>query len=213
MKRYLLTLFALTLAFQCNAAEEQAYLSNPQYGEFIEEGNFLKQVSLISFDSEENTEDSELPRTLQNDDGTKVDFSNIDPEMVAIEEEVLEQINEYRASQGLSPLALSRELTEMAREHSYNMAEEIVPFGHDGFLNRARQAFKTIRCSRFAENVAFNQGATDPATTAVKGWLASKGHHRNIVGRYDKTGIGIAQDDEGRIFFTQIFAGGRCGGY
>ncbi len=39
----------------------------------------------------------------------------------------------------------------------------------------------------------------------VEQWLTSPGHKRNIVGNYNITGIGIARDKQGKLYYTQIF--------
>lgn len=57
--------------------------------------------------------------------------------------------------------------------------------------------------------MAYNQGVQDPATTAVRGWLKSPGHLRNIRGDYTLTGIGVAVNNKGEIFFTQVFLKSR----
>ena len=64
---------------------------------------------------------------------------------------------------------------------------------------------ETITYQSAAENVAFNKGYIQPDATAVKGWLDSPGHHQNILGRYNLTGIGVAQNAKGEYYFTQIF--------
>lgn len=83
------------------------------------------------------------------------------------------------------------------------MANGTVPFGHTGFSERVRAIGIPYRGA--GENVAYNQGYSDPATIAVQGWLKSPGHLANIKGNYDKTGIGVASNSKGAIYFTQIF--------
>ena len=60
---------------------------------------------------------------------------------------------------------------------------------------------------RTAENVASSQGYPDAAAEAVRGWLGSAGHRKNIEGPYDRTGVGVARSATGEVFFTQIFVG------
>jgi uncharacterized protein YkwD len=122
----------------------------------------------------------------------------------AIEESVFTQINNYRASQGITTkLVRNSAIDNQARIHSQNMASRKVPFGHTGFLERIKAIGITYKGA--AENVAYNRGYSDPATTAVQGWLKSPGHLANIKGNYDKTGIGVAVNKSGEIYFTQIF--------
>ena len=43
------------------------------------------------------------------------------------------------------------------------------------------------------------------AGEVVNMWLNSPGHKRNIEGNFTLTGIGIAEADNGYLYFTQIF--------
>lgn len=123
----------------------------------------------------------------------------------AMEQAVLTQINQYRASRKLSPLTLDARMSEQARAHSQAMASGRTPFGHNGFQQRVQTLARVIPYSRAAENVAYNQGYSDPVRQAVQGWLQSTGHRQNIEGSFDLTGIGIAQNAKGEYYFTQIF--------
>lgn len=125
----------------------------------------------------------------------------------AIEASVFNQINQYRASQNLPALTRNSNIDNQARIHSQNMASGKVAFSHDGF--QARVTAIGIPYSGVAENVAYNQGTRDPATTAVQGWLKSSGHLTNIKGNYNLTGIGVASNSKGQIYFTQIFLRSR----
>ncbi|MEH2024875.1 CAP domain-containing protein [Nostoc sp.] len=120
-----------------------------------------------------------------------------------LEQSIFNQINNYRVSQGLLALTRNAAIDNQVRIHSQNMANGTVPFGHTGFSERLKATRVSYRAA--GENVAFNQGYTDPATIAVQGWLKSPGHLANIRGNYDKTGIGVAKNSQGGIYFTQIF--------
>src|SRR5258708_37376358 len=86
------------------------------------------------------------------------------------------------------------------------MANYIVPFGHDGADARFANIENSIpNVTSFGENVAYNIGYSDPAATAVSDWLASPGHYANIMGNFNLTGIGVASNDQGEYYFTQIF--------
>jgi uncharacterized protein YkwD len=50
-----------------------------------------------------------------------------------------------------------------------------------------------------------NVGYDNPARVAVEGWSKSPEHRKNMFGNFSLTGIGIAQREDGRYFFTQIF--------
>ncbi|MEH2281064.1 MAG: CAP domain-containing protein [Nostoc sp.] len=121
----------------------------------------------------------------------------------ALEQSIFNQINNYRVSLGLPALTRNAAIDNQVRIHSQNMANGTVPFGHTGFSERLKATRVSYRAA--GENVAFNQGYSDPATIAVQGWLKSPGHLANIRGNYDKTGIGVAKNSQGGIYFTQMF--------
>ncbi len=100
---------------------------------------------------------------------------------------------------------LDPELTRLAEEHSRRMAARHVPFGHDGFEQRAQTIRRGHSYARVGENVAWNRGHADPAATAVEYWLRSPKHLQNVAGDFQLTGIGVAQNDRGEYYFTQIF--------
>ncbi|PHM08348.1 CAP domain-containing protein [Nostoc sp. 'Peltigera malacea cyanobiont' DB3992] len=121
----------------------------------------------------------------------------------ALEQSIFNQINNYRASQGLPALTRNSAIDNQVRLHSKNMGNGTVSFGHSGFSERLNATGVSYRSA--AENVAYNQGYSDPATKAVQGWLKSPGHLTNIRGNYNLTGIGVAKNSQGAIYFTQIF--------
>jgi uncharacterized protein YkwD len=123
----------------------------------------------------------------------------------SLEQAVYSQINDYRTSHGLSSLTLDPRISQQARNHSQDMASGQVPFGHDGFAQRIQAIGQVISLNAAAENVAYNQGYSDPVTQAVQGWLNSPGHLTNIQGQYNLTGIGVAKSASGAYYFTQIF--------
>lgn len=125
--------------------------------------------------------------------------------LASIEQAVHAQINEYRAQLGLPPLSINKNISNIARTHSQNMANGTVPFSHNGLQERVQAIATTISYSSTAENVAYNMGYADPATKAVKGWLNSQGHLKNIQGNYNVTGIGVIRNAQGEYYFTQIF--------
>lgn len=118
--------------------------------------------------------------------------------------QVHQQVNEYRKSLNLAPLTLNAEISQQARQHSQNMAENKVEFSHSGFDRRIK-ALKGIDYRSAAENIAYNQGYGDPVKQAVEGWIESEGHRQNMTGNYNLTGIGVAKNQRDEYYFTQIF--------
>lgn len=125
--------------------------------------------------------------------------------LTSIEQAVHAQINQYRQQHNLPILKLDERISNIARTHSQNMASGAVAFSHIGFQERVQAIAKIIPLQAAAENVAYNKGYFDPASQAVQGWLNSSGHRQNIEGQYNLTGIGVAQNNKGEYYFTQIF--------
>ncbi|MBE9050083.1 CAP domain-containing protein [Nostocales cyanobacterium LEGE 11386] len=121
----------------------------------------------------------------------------------ALEKSVFDEINRYRVSKKLPKLNLNANITEQARIHSQNMANGQIPFSHQGFEQRVKAI--PLHYNSASENVAFNQGYDNPAMQAVTGWLESPGHLHNIHGNYNLTGIGVAANQKGEVYLTQIF--------
>lgn len=123
--------------------------------------------------------------------------------LIGMEKNILYYINLHRRSIGLTDLIMLEQASQKATEHSVEMAKRITGFGHEGFETRIKYiSQKTGAISAAAENVAYGQLS---AREVVDGWLHSPGHKKNIEGNYTYTGIGLAKDRDGIIYFTQIF--------
>lgn len=122
-----------------------------------------------------------------------------------LEKSVHEEINKYRVSRGLPKLQMDYVISRQAKKHSSAMANGKTQFSHDGFDQRVENIGDEISYRSAAENIAFNYGHENPVPVAVKGWIKSPGHHKNIVGKFNKTGIGVAKNKDGEYYFTQIF--------
>jgi uncharacterized protein YkwD len=126
------------------------------------------------------------------------------PVMNSVELETFKLVNQYRQSHNLPPLTMDSAIVVEARAHSERMARS-GQMSHDGFNERVTSVSKTIIYRKAAENVAYNMGYGKPDLVAVQGWIESPGHQKNMVGPYDLTGIGVAKNDKGVYYFTQIF--------
>lgn len=123
----------------------------------------------------------------------------------ALEQSVYQKVNQYRKSHQLPPLALDDRINVQARAHSDAMASGRVPFSHNGFEERIKLISRSIPYRSAAENVAYNQGYSDPVQQAVEGWINSPGHRKNMEGNFDLTGVGVSKNAKGEYYFTQIF--------
>ncbi|MCP2729855.1 CAP domain-containing protein [Limnofasciculus baicalensis] len=126
-------------------------------------------------------------------------------EFTKLEESVHQEINRYRQSHNLPTLTLDTAISKEARLHSEAMATGKVPFSHQGFETRIKAISQKIPYRSAAENVAYNQGYTNPVQQAVEGWIKSKGHRENMEGDFNMTGIGISKNAKGEYYFTQVF--------
>lgn len=124
-------------------------------------------------------------------------------ETANMEQDILHFVNLHRQSVGLKPLKSNSIESNVAAQHSRNMASGRVPFGHKGLrlrMNAIERQLGSVHTT--AENVAYGVMS---AKDVVDGWLQSSGHRRNIEGNFLLTGIGIAKDAKGYIYYTQIF--------
>lgn len=117
--------------------------------------------------------------------------------------DILVYVNDYRRKKGLSKLEMNGIMSAEAKTHSEDMAAHRTSFGHSGFQGRMKRISSKIEgMQAWAENVAM--GSTT-AKEVVENWLKSPMHRQNIEGPYNLTGIGIAADRNGNLYFTQIF--------
>lgn len=119
-----------------------------------------------------------------------------------LELEILQLINEHRATLSLAPLSFHPAIQASSFQHSTNIAKGLVPFGHEGFSDRANTLVQNLKGSGASENVAMGQKT---AQEVVHGWLNSSGHRNNIEGDFNLTGISVVKNQQGENIFTQLF--------
>jgi len=127
--------------------------------------------------------------------------------LLELERQAIEAVNAVREEHGLKPLVPLDELMQVARAHSEDMIRREF-FDHtnpDGESAADRVRARGITYRSVAENIQFNNDR-DPVPVAVRQWLESTGHRRNILtARFTHTGMGVAADDYGSVYFTQLF--------
>ena len=117
--------------------------------------------------------------------------------------DIINGVNAYRKTKGLPPLQLMALAASEAARHSSNMASKRVPFGHAGFNQRAIAIANELHgTSSTGENVAFGKMSWKQVIDA---WLKSPEHKANIEGAFNYTGVGVAKDSRGVVYYTQIF--------
>ncbi len=115
------------------------------------------------------------------------------------------RINSYRVSVKKPPFDSNEKVAKIARAHSRAMAKGKVGFGHAGLQERAALVGASIEIAGLAENISRHDRSSGFVDAALKKWLASPLHKKNIDGDYDLAGVGAAQDAKGVIYFTQVF--------
>lgn len=107
-------------------------------------------------------------------------------------------LNEKRAKRGLRRLRLNADLHRAARRHARDMSLRNyfshTSLGGRSWLTRIRRTgyLSGARSWRAAENIAWGSGSLETPRAIVRAWMRSPGHRRNILGRFDEIGIGIA---------------------
>lgn len=118
-----------------------------------------------------------------------------------IETDVLAAVNDHRISIGLSSLERVDGITFHAYDHNEYMIQQ-KKVSHDNFSTRYSNLVKEIGAKAVGENVAYGYRT---AGAAVKAWINSEGHKENMEGDYTHFGISVAQDEDGKNYFTNIF--------
>jgi len=159
---------------------------------------FLTIVVLLTFAVFSRVEAQQVRNALGETSGP--DFRK------AVESQTFLLINQYRKDHGLPALAWDIAIARAARAHSKDMAMGDVDFGHEGFKDRVDELKSVMSGFRGAgENVLMTSNLDQVAQTAVTMWLHSPHHLENIRGDFNYSGLGVWQDKDGTIYFTQIF--------
>jgi uncharacterized protein YkwD len=130
------------------------------------------------------------------------------PQLSVLERRIFRAINAERRERGLGELRWSESLAAEARRHSRRMAAESFTSHDDperGDVPK-RLAAAGIAWLECAENIFSAQGYEEPGAEAVKRWMASPGHRRNILNpKFTHTGVGAALRADGTLLVTQEF--------
>jgi uncharacterized protein YkwD len=151
-----------------------------------------------------------LPAFVQAEGQTATDPTSAIPADSAyrngVEQATFLLVNQYRKANQMPPLKWDNAIAKVARQHSRDMATGEVDFGHDGFGDRVKTLGTILVGLKGAgENVLETDDPDQVAQHAVALWLKSPHHLANIRGDYNYSGLGIWEDRQGTIYFTQIF--------
>lgn len=116
--------------------------------------------------------------------------------MTEMADEVVRQVNEERAKNGLSPLRTDAELTRAACVRAGEIVELLSHSRPDG------SSWSTVSAAARGENIAKGQSSADRVMAA---WMSSEGHRANIL-RESFGSIGVcALRVNGVMYWVQLF--------
>ncbi|MDR1464943.1 MAG: CAP domain-containing protein [Oscillospiraceae bacterium] len=117
--------------------------------------------------------------------------------------EVARLVNAERAKQGLPPLAYARDsLTAAAQVRAEELPRSFSHTRPNGSSCFSVLDAYGIDYQGVGENIAYGQ--INPAEV-MDSWMHSTGHRENILGSFDRIGIGVARDADGRLYWSQLF--------
>lgn len=137
------------------------------------------------------------------DDASKVTNSSFNS---GVADEILSQLNELRANQGLNPLTKSSSLTKGAKIR----AKEMFDYEHFAHTRPDGSSWETVfhidvplsGCKYIGENLAEYENIYPDATSIMNLWVESPTHYENMV-RAEFTHVGIA------VYYGELTDGGQ----
>jgi uncharacterized protein YkwD len=118
------------------------------------------------------------------------------PSLHQVQLEILEQTNAHRERAGLRPLRLDAAMSRVATRWSQRQAED-----HGMSHNPAYSRQIPAGWHRCGENVAYGYSYRQ----VTSAWFHSPPHRHNLLGHYDRIGIGYALDSRGVAYYTEDF--------
>lgn len=129
-------------------------------------------------------------------------------EMTKDEKALLDSLNEERAKEKLPALKPNPLLFQAARAHAANMAKQRkMEHELNGKKPSDRVSATGYNWGRISENLAISENGAVSLAEIVKCWMDSKTHRENLLDKgVSETGLGIAHNDKGEIYYAQVFA-------
>ena len=153
--------------------------------------------------NQDNNNNQDQDDNNQNDDNNSSNINGFSKEQV----EVLNLVNKERKANGLKPLTLNKELSNVANIKSRDMIEK-------GYFDHTSPTYGSpfdmmkkfnISYNTAGENIAMGQKTHSEVMNSL---MNSSGHRANILNStYTELGVGIQKDSNGTIYWTQMFIG------
>lgn len=127
----------------------------------------------------------------------------LSPENVAsdIELEIIQLVNEYRSSKGLSALEFDGIAYDYAAQHTEEMISD-GQISHDNFDVRSSNLAQQANANYVSENVG---KSFTTAKAIVEAWIKSDTHRKVMEGDFIYTAVSVQADELGTLYFTQLF--------
>jgi uncharacterized protein YkwD len=122
----------------------------------------------------------------------------------AVAQELVEAHNRERAEAKLPPLKPEARLMAAARQHARDMAEhdKMTHEGSDGSSPADRVKKAGYPYLGMGENVAAGQ---ETPAEAMRTWMNSPPHKKNILGEFSEMGAARAEGDDGKPYWCVVF--------
>lgn len=129
-------------------------------------------------------------------------------EMSKDERTLIELVNKERSKAELPALQPHPLLFKAARDHSANMAkQQKMEHVLDGKRPAQRVEATGYDWGKVRENLLTADMTGVPLEKIVKAWMDSKDHRENVLSNdITETGLGIARNAKGEVYYTQVFA-------
>ena len=119
-------------------------------------------------------------------------------------EDYLLKLNTFRQDQGHRALVSTSYMNELAQGHAEDMASGKVPFGHQGKLERCTDVRNEVPQSKECGEVIAK--GPENAEGVFSLWSSNELHREKLLNpSYTHTGVGIAEDRDGKFFWVQLF--------
>ena len=159
---------------------------------------FLVLVTLSSCSKEE----LETTDSMNVSSNSEYYFSTlVSKNNTAIENDILQLVNEYRARIGLNTLLVNTSIKVQAQQHSLYMVNENA-MSHDLFFIRKANLSGSIAAVRVKENVGYGYNSAESVFNA---WLNSESHKEVIEDQsFTYFNVSAEQNIEGEYYFTLL---------
>ncbi len=132
------------------------------------------------------------------------------PELVMLQQQMLDSTNAERVANGLPTLQADHELAEIALSHGQDMIKRGY-FAHvtpEGIDLRTRFAQHGVGANWVGENIQFNTRPKNETVTSAITWLMNSAPHRaNMLhSRFTHLGVGVVEEPTGWYTFVLVFA-------